>query len=133
MEHVRHPDVRAYALRALHDPVRASHAVDMLNVNFEDGDHALIEWLTEQPEAEPDEEHWRDMGIEDFVRDHPHPSGARILTRIYAKTPCGFCRRSIVKRLMDLGALPPDIRAEALYDSYPDTRCLAEHGHPPAD
>jgi hypothetical protein len=54
LEKVRHADVRAYARRAIHDPRRASHAVDMLNVNFAEGDHALIEWLAEQPEAEQD-------------------------------------------------------------------------------
>jgi hypothetical protein len=70
LEKVCHPAVRAYALRAVRDPKRASHAVDMLSLNFQEGDHALIEWLAEQPEVDEDEEHSRGLGMTHFVKQH---------------------------------------------------------------
>lgn len=133
LENMRHPSVRACALRVLRDPERGSHAVDMLSANFEEGDHALIEWLAEQPEVDPHEEHGRGMNIRKFLKTHPHPDSARTLLLTYEKTGCGFCRYWLVKSLVDSDALPLQIREECLFDSHMDTRFLAEHGYPPGE
>jgi hypothetical protein len=133
LEKVRHPDVRAYALRAIRDPRRASSAVDMLTLNFEEGDHALITWLAEQPETDEDEEHGRGLGMRRFVREHESPATARILTLTYDKAACSACREWLVEDLMQRDALPDAIRDECRWDANLELRAMAESGNPEED
>jgi hypothetical protein len=124
LENMRHPAVRAYALRAIRDPRKASSAVDMLALNFEQGDHTLIEWLAEQPEADEDEEHWRGLGITKFVKQHEGPENARILTLTYDKGACSPCREWLVGDLIDMDALTDVIREECRWDANLDLRAM---------
>jgi hypothetical protein len=105
----------------------------MLSLNFQEGDHALIEWLAEQPEVDEDEEHSRGLGMTHFVKQHEGSKNARILTLTYGKGACSGCREWLVGDLMEMGALPDAIRDECRYDANLELRAMVEGAQPPGN
>jgi hypothetical protein len=115
---VRHPDVRALALRLFETPDRlACQAVGMLVENYEPGDHARIEALAYQL-TDYDALHSLGIRINGFYDAHPDAdSEERVLRHLYENDPCSLCRGRIVLRLQKLGRLPDWMEEEVRYDA----------------
>lgn len=123
LRNVAHPSVRAFALRSLTDAdaSRYGKAVDLLAMNFMEGDYVRIEPLLER-EMNDDHYHWLGMGVRHLVEKHPLPEAITCLLTLYENKPCGHCRGWTVELLDQLGALPDALREECRYDAYPGTR-----------
>ena len=127
LSHIEHPAVRALAFRLMDTRARArGGAVDLLAPNFQDGDHAIVlRWFQE----EEDREALHSLGMDslDFWKRHPHEqTEIPMMSALYEKGPCSFCRERAVTRLLDRGALDEPLRAECAWDANSDIRDLVK-------
>jgi len=115
----------AFSLVETGSPLRA-YAIDLLVNNFHDGDHMVVEaWCNAEQDA--DIVNALDRSHRDFFGVNPNPdSEKRILRVFYEKEPCAHCRNYIVERLVELDALPDELRLECKHDSYAETRELVK-------
>jgi hypothetical protein len=115
----------AFSLVAMGSPLRA-YAIDLLVKNFHNGDHMVVEgWCIAEQDA--DIVNALDRSHRDFFGVNPNPdSEKRILRVLYEKEPCAHCRNYIVERLIELDALPDELRLECKHDSYAETRELVK-------
>jgi hypothetical protein len=61
----------------------------------------------------------------DFWKGHPDEETEVLMLRsLYEKGPCSVCREGVVKRLIERGALPDELRAECAGDANSDIRDL---------
>jgi hypothetical protein len=118
LENLAHPDVRALALRVVEGSDElAARAVAVLNKNFGDDDQRLIDALAHRL-TDPTALHLFATSTLEYFRDHHLPeSEMQVLVQIYEMNPCGWCRASAVRRLIELGFLPDWMRAECAWDS----------------
>lgn len=121
LEHVGDPRVRALAFEAKYRE-RAAH---LLVENYEPGDEVLVaNWIREA--TDPEERHGLQRGALAFFKAHPHREvEIPVWELLYEEGTCGFCRRSVVRRLIAIDALRDDLRAECAWDAMPETRYLA--------
>lgn len=122
---IEHPRVREFAIQSVEQQMTArEHAIEMMIPNSEEGGHELVlRWF----EAEQDREvrHAMGSGLRDYWKAHPAPeSEVRMLLALYEKGPCGACREFVVRRLMELDALPDALREECADDAYEEVRDL---------
>jgi hypothetical protein len=122
---VRQPAVREFAMELIAE--RSEHrsdAIDMLCRNFEHGDRELVlQWFAD--ESDRDIRHWMGWNLQEFWQEHPDPaSEMRMLQLLYSRGPCSDCRRMAVRRLMELGAVSPDMRRECAHDANDEVRAL---------
>jgi hypothetical protein len=102
-------------------------AIDLLARNYMDGDNRIaLRWFRE--EADRDTLHALGMDLIDFWQRHPdEETEAPMLRSLYEKGPCSFCRENAVRRLIELSALPDELRAECAWDANGDIRVLASN------
>jgi len=120
-----HPVVRELAFRLIdsHSAYR-QEAIKLLACNFHDGDHAIaLSWFS--AEQEPDSLHWLAHGLRDLWEAHPDEAfEVPMLLACYERGPCSFCRELVVRRLIELNALPGHLREECAWDANDDVRDL---------
>ncbi len=117
--------VRQYALDlAEGDEWDRGWSIGMLVNNFGLGDHELVKrWSLEERDTEA--LHSIGMSLDKFFKSHPNEEVEReLLLALYDRRPCSHCRHGIVERLLELDSLPDDLRVEAAWDSYLETREL---------
>ena len=121
------PAVRELAFRLIEtgSPHR-DEAIDLLQWNFEPGDHAVaLGWFN----AETDVEvlHSFQSSLRQLWEEHPEPSSeVAMLLTLYERGPCSFCREFEVRRLIELNALPDNLREECAWDANDDVRDLVK-------
>lgn len=125
LSQVTHPAVRELAFRLIETKDKwRREAVELLIRNFQLGDHAIVrKWF----DTEEDEETLHGFGSDlmKFWKQHPdQKSEVPMLLALYERGPCSFCREHVVSWLMELNALPDDLRAECAFDSNDDIRGL---------
>jgi hypothetical protein len=117
--------IRRFALALVENrSPRRGHAVQLLVKNFRDGDHEMVkDWC--EKESDPEELNCYRTYLRDFLREHPNLEiEIDLLTMFYDRQLCAHCRSDDVERLIELNALPDDLRAESQFDSYLETREL---------
>ena len=132
LSHVVHHSVRAVAFRLIDS--RATYrgeAIDVLLQNNQPGDHQIVlRWF--QEEQDPETLHSLGMGLLNFWKRHPaEGTEVEMLRSLYEQGPCSVCRERAVKRLLELGALSDELRAECAWDANNDIRDLANPAPPP--
>jgi len=123
LEQIKHPSVRAAALRmAERGPLR-QRALDLLAANWAPGDEHVAERLLA---SEDDREslHALGLGLGDVVKVHESRTLVPALLLGYEKTPCSLCRHGFIETLIRLASLPDELRTECLWDADLDTREL---------
>lgn len=128
LKNITHPAVRDFALKLIADNRHVGQAVGLLNRNFQDGDWALIEPLSQVAYDDDFIAHNLQISVRAIVSDHPSKQAGQTLRNLYEYGPCSFCREHIVEELHALGELTDSIRAECHYDSNLDIRKLARNG-----
>lgn len=127
LTHVVHPVVRALAFRLIDSraPCRGE-AIDLLMKNYEPGDHRIVlRWFQEEEDREA--RHSLGMGLINFWKQHPDQgTEVEMLRSLYEKGPCSVCRERAIKRLLELAALPAELRAECAWDANSDIRDLVK-------
>lgn len=115
---IAHPDVRNFALSSGH-----LERMDILSTNFQPGDHAVAQrWFEE---AADHDRHGLGMNLRRFWKAHPQPeTEVMMLFSIYEHQPCSVCRSFSVRRLIELEALPPELREECRFDASDEIREL---------
>jgi hypothetical protein len=120
-----HPAVRVLALTLIadHRPGR-EWAIAMLNENVEPGDHALaLHWFASEPDRHA--RHRLGIHLESFWERYPKPElEVEMLETVYRRGPCCFCRTDTVERLIELGALSPEMRKECAHEAGDEVREL---------
>jgi hypothetical protein len=121
---ISHPAVRQLGFRLLERASLRHRAFDMLENNYQFGDHAII---ARQYESETDQDtlHGWGMSIKDISKSYPDPLLAIPLNLAYERGPCSACRRRVVEQLIALDAFPAWMAEECLHDADLDTRDLA--------
>jgi len=122
---ITHPGIRETAFRLIRDRLPGrEHAIDMLSLNIEPGDHELaLSWF--ESESDQEARHRMQMDLKKLWEDHPKPATeVRMLHALYEHGPCSLCRRHVVERLIALDALSESMRAECAYDANEEVRAL---------
>ncbi|MBQ9692653.1 MAG: helix-turn-helix transcriptional regulator [Clostridia bacterium] len=131
---IKHPAVRDFALRSLlmsieHPEINVySHAFEALLTNFrQDDDKILFEYIKKVTEIDTFHYMCYDVGQSDA------PVSADILIYLYENCPCSACRQHLFEHILNVKTAEPSIlqqiayiKEEALYDSYKNTRELAQ-------
>jgi hypothetical protein len=99
-------------------------AVELLSENYEPGDHKIVlQWFHQEEDLQT--LHSIGTGLIDFWKRHPDDeTEVQMLRALYENGPCSVCRESAVKRLIERGALPEELRAECAWDANTDIRDL---------
>ena len=132
LSHIAHPSVRELAFRLVRDRLPGRRdAIELLAANFEPGDHDIVlDWF--EAEDDPDVLHSMGMDLEDFWDRHPEGGTVgRMLCRLYENGPCSFCREGAVRRLIERGALPDEMRDECALAANEEIRELVASHEPP--
>ena len=123
------PAVRELAFRLIEtgSPHR-DEAIDLLQWNFEPGDHALaLDWFNTETDVEV--LHSFQSSLRKLWKKHPEPSSeVAMLLTLYERGPCSFLREFEVRRLLELNALPDPLREECAWDANDDVRDLVDPG-----
>lgn len=128
LEQLRHPAVRAFALKNAAGGIHTPENFALLVTNYVPEDGKLLEDLLRERIAAGDREgiHEAGMDIIRFCDDYsgiPHPK--HLLPLVYEYTPCSFCRSSAVRHMSSHRMLTAEILEECLYDSKYDLRRYA--------
>ncbi|HIG29438.1 MAG TPA: hypothetical protein EYQ50_17250 [Verrucomicrobiales bacterium] len=118
------PEVRRFALEHLETPKYQEHSIRLLGRNYEQGDENRILDVIELPDDE-DHLHEKLMRLMGLVKRNKTADLKAVGKLIYERTPCSFCRNSIVELLDERIGLPEAIRTECRFDVEADTRKLA--------
>ena len=125
LANVANPSVRDLAFRLIESRATSGDfAIAMLDRNFQPGDHEIaLRWF--ENETDRDERHRMEMDLKEFCRHHPDSVAERpVLLSLYENGPCSFCREDVVRRLIELDALSPELRRECEFDANEDIRQL---------
>lgn len=114
---ITHASVRSFALELLKTSAWTSHAASLLELNYQDGDLALLAAVFRRERSE-----WQRHGIALSIRDIDErlaPAEAPpTLLLLYEHVRCGMCRCGLVERLHAHDALPIPVAAECCFDAY---------------
>jgi hypothetical protein len=113
---IRHPSVRKFALERIKSGGKVGRVVQLLDVNYEEGDWQIIEPLTQQ-NADDDDYHSLGFSIFDIFDHHSTVEFKQTLLHLYEHNPCSKCRERAVERLYVLEAIPEWMREECLHDA----------------
>ncbi len=122
---INHASVRALALELIENTgAFRDNAVDLLSANFLPGDHQIaLNWFNRESDSEL--LHWIGFSLLDFYKSHPEPeTEPKMLHSIYEQSPCSDCRERAVRRWIEIGCLPDQIRRECEWDTNSDIREL---------
>ncbi len=118
-----HPEVRAFALSELRRGLRDGRVVSLLNRNYQPGDEERILNAVELP-IDVSDRHWLMLQVVEFLDMNPTANCSKLGVISYALNPCGHCRYSAVRLLVDRRAAPEWMADECRSDSYPAIRSL---------
>ncbi|MFM0607122.1 HEAT repeat domain-containing protein [Paraburkholderia sediminicola] len=124
-------DFARAALRSADSSRGVAEGLETLVKNYQSGDTALIMSALARISASDDDAHAIGFSILRICDDHDSPDLSAILEWVYESNPCGLCRDSVVRHLIDAGALPTSILSECLHDANDEVRQLAREaaGH----
>jgi hypothetical protein len=125
------PSVRDLAFHLVQNRCTGhEYAIAMLDQNFESNDHEIaLRWFENEPDRKA--RHRLGMDLVTFWEHHQQPTAeSRVLLACYEKQPCSFCREYVVRRLIELDAHSPTLRAECAYDANEDIRRLVSPDPP---
>lgn len=121
------PSVREIAFRLIEERRSGREAaMAMLSENWLPNDHEIVlNWF--QSESDRNTRHYMQRALRDFWERHPDPATeARMLRSIYEKGPCSFCREFVVRRLIELDALPTAMMEQCACDANDEVRKLVD-------
>ncbi len=98
--------------------------IELLVLNYQAGDEALIMAALEPLTPNDDEAHALAMNVRQFCAENNSPNAAGLLEWIYRTNPCTICRNTAVDLLLDSKSLNAVIANECRYDADKDTREL---------
>lgn len=130
---VEHPSVRQFAMKLIHDGhEEAGYAIRLLASNYQDGDWDLINSWSD---GNLDENTCYDLGgsIEAVFEHHPNTGAEHAMLNVYENTVHSWVRKSMIKMLHSIDALPDHIRQECFYDSKERIRELAQNNFERSD
>jgi hypothetical protein len=127
---ISHPSVRELALKLIAENRFTGRAVELLNRNFEADDWQRLEEITKR-DLDKEDYHSLEMSVREVFREHSTQEATQTLLNLYENGICSHCRYDTVASLHSIDALPTAIREECLYDSYEDTRELAQRNFEP--
>lgn len=130
LSNMRHPAVRAAALRWLASDDRSDDGVDLLLANYRDGDFVFIQRALDRI-TDREILHNFGIGVCDMLHNHETHDAVPTLLQLYERGPCSLCREEVVGWLLELDALPGWIVDECHYDANPDVRSLVEEQYEP--
>jgi hypothetical protein len=119
-----HPEIRRFALENLKNPKYQEHSIRLLGRNYEPGDENRILDVIELPDYE-EHLHEKLMRLMGLVKRNKTADLKAVGKLIYERTPCSFCRNSIVELLAERIELPEAMQTECRFDVEADTRKLA--------
>ncbi|MGH9665335.1 MAG: hypothetical protein ACRD9L_13010 [Bryobacteraceae bacterium] len=125
LANISHPGIRALAFRLVDTRAkRRGDAIDLIAQNYEPGDHQVVlQWFQDEEDCET--LHSFGVDLLKFWKQHPNEeTEIPMLLSLYEKGPCSFCRERTVSRLLELGALPDELRAECAWDANDEIRGL---------
>ena len=111
-----HPDVRRLAIERLTAGRWTEDELDLLKMNYEPGDAALIECLIHVPENSY-ELHRLGYGLVDLFESNPVDESGTATRFVYEQSPCSICRRKAVTILVKTGNAPGWLLGECRFDS----------------
>lgn len=125
------PDLQAFRVRVLEAKAgdrpqvggrtRDSRA-EVIPSDFRRGDHQEALRRFEQ-EEDPVARHQMGKGLRALWEAHPDPdSEPRMLRLLYELGPCSMCREFVVARLIELGVMTEELRAECAFDANDEVR-----------
>ena len=123
LAHISAPSVRALALDLLTASDRPWDGATLIAKNFLNGDYQCLETVVARQQS-ADELHWLGRAALRCFKAHPSPHAVSLLTLLYEKDPCSFCRNTAIDHLLSLGPLPDWMVAECRYDADRETRKL---------
>jgi hypothetical protein len=125
LSHLTGPEIRNLGLRLLDTRGKQGDGVELLMNNYQPGDFQHIQSRL-RGQMEADEIHHFEMGVKHLVKRHHQEEAEQCLLQLYEKGPCSLCRGQVVEELITLNRLPEWMRVECRYDSFTDTRRLAQ-------
>ncbi|WP_407541028.1 hypothetical protein Q0M94_06435 [Deinococcus radiomollis] len=127
---VQHPEVRELALRLLSsDSAMSLLAVDLLVLNFEEGDEELLHMLLKRSaQADDGYLHAFCSDVRRLTDAHPTPAMLTLLADCYPSQPCAHCRHQLLVLLTQRAAVPAWLQVEARLDASPETHTLMSRG-----
>lgn len=128
---IQHPKVRLLALKLLQRPGKYTHvATDLMRLNFQPGDERFLEAGLRRVLQGRDQggRHNFLMGLTDVAAKHPTPAVLNLLVWAYPHQTCSLCREKIIDLLLEHGALPEWLAAEAKLDANLEIRAAISSG-----
>ena len=123
LKQMTHPAVRQFALDNLRSDNPYWYARNLLIANYQPGDWALLESITERASEDSVDDRWRlGFTVQEMFNTHPSQEAEGTLLNMYEIDPAGHFREKFVRDLHSLGKLPDWMRDECRYDSYSGTR-----------
>jgi hypothetical protein len=119
-------DFARTALRSADSARGVADGLETLVKNYQPGDQALIMSALARISAGDDDAHAIGFSILRICDDHDSPDLSAILEWVYESNPCGLCRDSAVRHLIDVGSLSTAILSECLHDANDEIRQLAQ-------
>ena len=128
LEHIRHVDVRQFALDNTERGVRTPENFALLITNYVPKDGPLLESLLREQIAAKDWDGVHVAGLDiyrafDECIGMPHPK--HLLPLLYEYNPCSFCRKSTLEYMAKHRMLTKEILAECQFDSNDEIRQFA--------
>jgi hypothetical protein len=118
-------EVREFALQRLCYSTRPAQYADLLVSNYQLGDATLLTTIAKRFHNEHIIETLASSYTAIYAVNKT-PECAAPLIELYQKMTCGLHRHTVVERLIDNDVVPTWLRAELPFDSYADTRLLAQ-------
>lgn len=130
LEHCQGIDVRELAVERLMAENAEGDAVRLLEQNYVEGDHHLIDSVLERAAGDEDAFHWLAHAATRVLRKNPAPAAAPVLLRLYERIRCSLCRLSAIEFLQQMDAAPAWLAIECRHDSLESIRELFESPSP---
>ncbi|MDE1146900.1 MAG: hypothetical protein PW843_09800 [Azospirillaceae bacterium] len=129
---IRSPEVRTAALDFL-AAGRVRDALDLLQANYHSGDFEVIGRAIERSVLNDETCHRIGFSVLHLLEQSPAviQESVPVLLWLYENEPCTLCRRDVVRRLGEGGALPGWMAEEVVFDAEPRVPDQAV-AHPPS-
>jgi hypothetical protein len=125
LQHLPTAEVREFALQRLRYTTRPAQYTDLLVSNYQLGDAMLLTALAKRFHNEHTIETLASSYTAIYAVNKT-PECAAPLLELYQKMTCGLHRHTVVERLFENEVVPSWLQAELPFDSYADTRLLAQ-------
>ena len=128
LESIRHPAVRAFALKNVANGIRTPENFALLVTNYEPKDADLLEDLLRERITAKDWYGVHAAGLDiyrAFHKDGRVPYPKNLLLILYEYNPCSFCRESALVSMSKHRMLTREVLEECQFDSNYDIRRMA--------